>query len=540
MPNMTNCILKKTTRLKQLIQSPTLNFIMEAHNGLSAKIVEQTGFEAIWASSLSISASFGVRDTNEASWTQIVEVIEFMADATTVPILLDGDTGYGNFNNARRLVKKCEQRGIAGVCIEDKLFPKANSLLEGKKQPLADQDEFCGKIKAAKDAQQDPDFIVVARVEAFIAGWGLQEALTRAEAYRQAGADAVLIHSKEKSASEIEAFMAEWNQRLPVIIVPTNYYTTPTETFRRLGVSTVIWANHSIRSCMGAIQKTTQQIYKEESLTMIEPHIPTVQSLFKLVDMQELKIAEKMYLPESEEPVKALILAASRGTALGDLTASKPKTLLPIKGVPILDHQIQLFHNLQIQNISVVRGYKKSSISIPNIHMIDNDQHEETKDLYSLFLAHAILKGPLVIAYGDIMYKRYAIDYLMQSAGDIKILVDPTLHENDTLKDLVSCSTPFTNDFYSEDVLLKDIDFTSTLTDTHGQWAGVVVTTEKGTQILRDQLDILAQQPNFKTLSVTHLLKSLLLSNSVHVVYIKGGWIGVNEARDYEAAKAFI
>ena len=126
---------------------------MEAHNGLSARIVQETGFKGIWASGLSISAALGVRDNNEASWTQVLEVVEFMSDATNVPILLDGDTGFGNFNNVRRLVKKLEQRGIAAVCIEDKLFPKTNSFINGDRQPLADMDEFCGKVKAVKDAQ---------------------------------------------------------------------------------------------------------------------------------------------------------------------------------------------------------------------------------------------------------------------------------------------------------------------------------------------------------------------------------------------------
>ena len=164
---------------------------MEAHNALSARIVEEAGFRGIWASGLAISAALGVRDNNEASWTQVLEVVEFMTDATRVPILLDGDTGYGNFNNMRRLVKKLEQRGVAAVCIEDKLFPKTNSFIESERQPLATIDEFTGKIKAVKDAQTDPDFCLVARLEGFIAGRGLDEMLRRAEAYHLAGADAL-------------------------------------------------------------------------------------------------------------------------------------------------------------------------------------------------------------------------------------------------------------------------------------------------------------------------------------------------------------
>ena len=163
--------MKKTLLLKKLLQTRQPEFILEAHSGLSAKIVEEAGFKGIWGSGLAISASLGVRDNNEASWTQVLDVCEFMSDVTTIPILLDGDTGFGNFNNMRRLVKKLEQRDIAGVCIEDKLFPKTNSFIGGEMQPLADMDEFCGKIKAAKNTQTDEDFCVVARVEAFIAGW---------------------------------------------------------------------------------------------------------------------------------------------------------------------------------------------------------------------------------------------------------------------------------------------------------------------------------------------------------------------------------
>src|SRR6478672_8986438 len=188
--------MKKTAQLRALIESDELEFVMEAHNGLAARIVEEAGFRGIWGSGLSMSAAMGVRDNNEASWTQVLEVLEFMADASDLPILLDGDTGYGNFNNMRRLVRKLEQRGIAGVCIEDKQFPKTNSFINGEAQPLADVAEFAGKIMAGKDTQRDGDFCIVARVEALIAGWGMPEALRRAEAYRLAGADAILIHSK--------------------------------------------------------------------------------------------------------------------------------------------------------------------------------------------------------------------------------------------------------------------------------------------------------------------------------------------------------
>ena len=291
-------MLKKTSQLKQMLQSDQLEFIMEAHNGLSGKIVEEAGFKGIWGSGLTISASLGVRDNNEASWTQVLDVIEFMSDATTIPILLDADTGYGNFNNVRRLVRKLEQRNVGGMCIEDKLFPKTNSFINSEQQPLAGIEEFSGKIKAAKDTQQDPDFCVVARVEALIAGWELGEALKRAEAYYLAGADAILMHSKKSTADQILEFMREWRNTCPVVIVPTTYYDTPTAGFKGAGISLVIWANHLLRSSIKAMQQTAAQIYQERSLSSIEGKVVPVKEIFRLQDAAELKNAEKQYLPK--------------------------------------------------------------------------------------------------------------------------------------------------------------------------------------------------------------------------------------------------
>ena len=290
-------MVAKTTQFKQMLQSKELEFILEAHNGLSAKIVEEAGFKGIWGSGLAISAALGVRDNNEASWTQVLEVTEFMSDATNIPILLDADTGYGNFNNVRRLVKKLEQRKIAAMCIEDKLFPKTNSFINGEAQELAKIEEFSGKIMAAKDTQEDPDFCVVARIEAFIAGWGLDEVLKRAEAYNKAGADALLIHSKKSTAEDIFAFMKEWKDTCPVVIVPTMYYNTPTDEFRKYGISLIIWANHLVRAGIKAMQQTAAQIFKDQALTSVENEIVSVKDIFRLQNADELKKAEKVYLP---------------------------------------------------------------------------------------------------------------------------------------------------------------------------------------------------------------------------------------------------
>jgi phosphoenolpyruvate phosphomutase len=290
----------KALALKQMLSNKKqLGYIMEAHSGLSARIVQEQGFKAIWGSGLSVSASLGVRDNNEASWTQVCEVFEYMSNATDIPILVDADTGYGNFNNARMLVKKLEQIGIAGACIEDKLFPKTNSLLDERSaQPLADMKEFANKITAMKDTQTDENFCVVARIESFIAGWPLEEALARANAYSEAGADAILVHSKKKTPEDIENFMKHWDKPTPIVIVPTNYPNTPVARYNELGISSIIWANHNVRASIKAMQDTTKMIYEQQSLVEASKDIATVKDIFRLQNQDEYLSAEDKYLPK--------------------------------------------------------------------------------------------------------------------------------------------------------------------------------------------------------------------------------------------------
>jgi phosphoenolpyruvate phosphomutase len=284
----------KNQKLREIIVGSDLNFLMESHNALSAKIAEQAGFSGLWASGLTISAALGLSDRNEASWTQVLDVVEFMTDHVKIPVLLDGDTGFGNYHNVIRLVKKLCQKHVSGVCLEDKIFPKMNSFL-GESQRLTDVDDFCSKIKAAKDTSLDDDFTVIARTEALISGLGMSEALNRAEHYRQAGADAILIHSKSDNADEILTFAAEWACRCPLVIVPTKYYATPTNIFRQARISTVIWANHSLRSSIVAMRETTRHIFVNQSISNIEQDIATLEDVFELTNEVNANLADRLY-----------------------------------------------------------------------------------------------------------------------------------------------------------------------------------------------------------------------------------------------------
>jgi phosphoenolpyruvate phosphomutase len=533
---------KKTTRLKQLVTQKELAFLMEAHNGLSAKIAEEAGFDGIWGSGLSISAALGVRDNNEASWTQVLEVVEFMSDATKVPILLDGDTGYGNFNSMRRLVHKLEQRGIAGVCIEDKLFPKTNSFIRGSAQPLADAEEFAGKIRAAKEAQNDPDFVVVARVEALIAGHGLQEALRRAELYRLAGADAILMHSAQRHPNEILAFKKEWGDRLPVVIVPTKYYTTPTEAFREAGMSVVIWANHLMRSALTAMQATAAQIFKDQHLMNVEEKVAPLADVFRLQGENELEIAEKLYLPKQGPAAKAIVLAASRGVELGELTLNQPKCMVPVNGKPLLEQVAAAYRASGIKDITVVRGYKKDAVNVIGLNYVDNDAFDKTQELASLKKAEAAIDGVTIVSYGDVLFKKYIPQKLLDHEGDFVVAVDADFQESNNkgrLADYAVCSQANSKRTILSDVTLKDMTNDGETKGICGEWMGFLKLSPKGAKVVKEALAAL-DDAALSSKKMPDLLRQLMAQgHKIDVVYSTGDWLDVDSLADVLRGSAF-
>jgi len=544
LPNAEASPVKKTTQFRELLTSPETSFIMEAHNGLSAKIVEEVGFKGIWASGLSVSTALAVRDSNEASWTQVLEVLEFMADATSKPILVDGDTGHGNFNNFRRFVEKLCQRDIAAVCIEDKLFPKTNSFL-GENQPLAEIEEFCGKIKAGKDCQLDDDFCIIARVEALIAGWGLDEALRRAEAYHEAGADGILIHSKQSTADEILAFAREWGNRSPVVIVPTKYYATPTDHFREVGINLVIWANHNLRAAIGAMRDVSRQILEEETLTGIEGRVTNLGDVFEIAGNDELAEAEGRYLAAREE-TKAVLLAASRGRALQDLTEDRPKCMLDVRGQPLLQRLVGSFNGAGVRDITVVAGHKADAVNFPGINKVLNDDYETTGEAASLACALDALKGDCIVSYGDIMFRSYILNLLFDVESDIAVVVDGAWqeHRQDTPKhtaDLVSCTAAYTGDYLDDSpVDLTRIDSAMPESDAHGEWMGLMRLNAEGAKKVRAEIEAMEADGSLAKASVPDLLNRLIEKGErPRVVYITGHWLDVNDAFDLARARNF-
>ncbi len=525
--------LRKTTRLRQLVTRPDLAFLMEAHSGVSARIVEEAGFEGVWGSGLTISAGFGVRDNNELSWSQVVDHVAFMAEATSVPLLLDGDTGYGNFNNMRRLVRKLEQVGVAGVTIEDKLFPKTNSFLRSERQPLADIDEFAGKIKAGKDSQTDPDFVLVARVEALIAGWGLAEALKRGEAYHRAGADAVLIHSKDSSPAEIFAFLDAWGNRAPVVLVPTKYWRTPTEEFRARNVSVLIWANHLLRASISAMQATAAQLRREDSLLNVEPQVAPLHEVFRLQGDEELQEAESRYLPAARGgALSAVVLAAGAGHDFGGLTTYRPKAMLKVQGRPILARLLDDLGHFGCRGVTVVRGHHAAAVDVPGARFIDSPDFATTGEAWSLSLAESDLVPGTVVAFGDIVLKRHIIQALLEEAGDGMTLVVDSGLAGAEVPDRVRAERADSGRFSFAETRLQEIGEV-TPAASHGAWIGLLHLGREGASWLREAIAAARKDGTLATARLSDLITRVIAAGRpVRVVYTRGGWVNVNNLAD--------
>lgn len=257
-----------------------------AHDALSAIVAQQAGFEAVWASGLGISAAHGLPDASLLTMTNYLDAAAAMQKRVTIPVVADCDTGFGNTMNVAHMVHEYEAAGITAVCIEDKIFPKMNSFVAGR-QELTPAEEFATRIRVAKDAQATDDFFVIARIEALIAGLGTDEALRRAHVYADAGADAVLIHSKAPTSAEVEEFLKGWDRPVPVVAIPTTYPDWQLTDAMAAGVSMLIYANQGLRACVSALQATYQAMAQRGSSASLEDEIAPLSEVFGLQRLPE-------------------------------------------------------------------------------------------------------------------------------------------------------------------------------------------------------------------------------------------------------------
>ncbi|CDX12328.1 Phosphonopyruvate hydrolase [Mesorhizobium plurifarium] len=289
--------LTSRASLRAHICAGRLAHVMAAHSPLSAILAEEAGFHGIWASGFELSALYGLPDASLVSMTRHLDMVRAMAEQSSLPIIADIDTGFGNAINVIYAIQQYERAGAAAVVIEDKAFPKVTSLLADGRQELIRTEEFAGKIRAAVATRTDADFLVIARTEALIAGLGEAEALKRAGAYEEAGADMILIHSKRKMPDEVESFVRAWRGEAPIVIVPTAYPEMNETRIRALGkIAMVIYGNHAIRAAVTAMKDVFARIRADGGIHRIDPEIVSVEEIFRLQKMDAVKANENRFL----------------------------------------------------------------------------------------------------------------------------------------------------------------------------------------------------------------------------------------------------
>lgn len=283
-------------RLRTRLAQPGPLIALGAHSPLSALLAEEAGADAIWASGFEISASQGVPDANVLTMSEQLAAAAGMARRVELPVIADCDNGFGNAVNVIRTVRDYEAAGIAGVCLEDNVFPKRCSFYAGVQRELVSAEVHAAKLEAALEARRSPDFVVIARTEAYIAGHGMEEAQRRAERYAEAGADLILLHSKNPEYAELQAFARAWSRPTPLVAVPTIYDQVSAEELASDGFKLVIFANHGLRASLRAMQETFQTLVSARRASSVADTVASLEEVYARVGVEELRAQERRYL----------------------------------------------------------------------------------------------------------------------------------------------------------------------------------------------------------------------------------------------------
>jgi len=285
----------RVSRLKRLIKSKDIVRILESHNSLTGLIIEKINvvknkknyeFDGMWSSSLTDSATKGLPDNSSLSFSARISSLNDIMDVTTKPLVFDADNG-GQIEHLPYLVKSLERSGASAIIMEDKVGLKKNSLFKNQSDTKQDKPQlFAKKIQKICSSRQSQDFMVIARIESFILGKGLKDALNRAEIYSKAGADAILIHSKEKTPREIFSFSKEFKKSknfIPLVSVPSTYSIVHEKDLIKNGFKLVIYANQLLRSAYPAMQNTAITILKNRRAFEADKKIIPIKEIINLI-----------------------------------------------------------------------------------------------------------------------------------------------------------------------------------------------------------------------------------------------------------------
>jgi phosphoenolpyruvate phosphomutase len=546
----------KARALRELFQSKPILRIVGAHDGLGAKLIEQADFDGVWASGFEISTSHTVPDANILTMTELLGAASAMNHATALPVVCDCDTGFGNALNAMHMVKRYEAAGMAAVVIEDKLFPKVNSFVPGR-QELAPVEEFMGKIEAAKNAQKSGDFMVFARTEALIAGWGMEEAVRRAYAYAEAGADGIVIHSKAATPDEIFTFAERWSAKLPLVAIPTTYSQVTEAQLAARGFKMVIYANQGLRASVRAVQETLRAIERAGSAAPVEDRIASMREIFRIQGMSDMKRNEERF--SVKESIHAVIPAAGDPPrAFRAMLGDKPLCMLEIAGKPLLERQADLLRSCGVTDICVVGGYGSDKIRPDGMTVLHNPDHRTTSHVHSLMLAQEHFGKKCVMVYSDVMFDRQILEHLLKSPHPVTIGIDrayQTLPYREKKLDLVSVeSAPKTGGARSLHLNqfkpVRRAGRSLAKGQATHEFAGVAFFQEEGIALLSRAWEEARakfkgrpfyESPSVESADLMDFLQYLIDSeHPVHGMEVEHGWSEIHSLDDYERVNAHL
>jgi len=552
--------------LKRGLEQKKILRIMEAHSGLSALVAESASvksdsgvleFDGLWESSLTDSATKGLPDVELISLDSRITTVNEILEVTQKPLIVDGDTGRSPLE-FEHLVKRLERLGVSAVIIEDKVFPKRNSLDTSAKQTLEDPRLFSEKIARGKQASQTDEFMIISRLESLIAGTGLDDALARAETYIKAGVDGVMIHSQKKEDQEILAFAKAYGplcerlgRRPPLVCVPTTYCHITDAELADHGFNIAIHANHLLRSSFKAMEQAAVSILTNDRSQESEELCTPTARIFQVVGFDRIKEQDKT--DNKSQRYSVIIPAAGKDPVFTET----PKSMVNVSGRPIIDYQVEQVRKSGLTNnkIVVVRGHEAQQFTRTDVEYIDNDQYLTHHSLHSLFRAEPAMKDGFLLLYSDILFDQALIQKLGDSDGDIVLLLDNSYrhHQHTTEKKLelvVSSrqSTSSTRSLSAQDsVNITRIGKRIVKENADYEFVGMAFFSERGAQILKEVFDEAKSQnkipfqeaENFQQAAIIDIIQEVIDQGFVvQGLELSQGWIEVHNREDVAAAEA--
>lgn len=559
---------ERLSSLKSKLDGNGFVRLIEAHNGLSGLIggnvkVEKNGgiieFDGFWESSFTDAGSRGLPDAGIIGFDSRLRTIEQIFDVTEKPMIVDGDTGRTSAE-FEHLVSRLEKLGVSGVVIEDKTFPKRCSLDSSARQSLEDVSEFSTKIKRGEDVKIHDEFMIIARIESLIAGVGMEDALTRAESYIQAGADGIMIHSKKSDPREVLEFSDLYEEkcrdigkRVPLVAVPTTYNLIKDQELVEHGFNIIIHANHLLRSAHKAMREVSETILLNDRSFEADPICSPVLDIFEDVGFEWIKTQDRKY--SKTQKLSVIIPAAGK-----DLTfKGMPKALIEINGKPIIKRQLEIIRKTGIRNVSVVRGYKSEKFDSKkySLNYYENPEYEEKHSLHSLFCARKSMKDGFILVFSDILFNQEIFQNLVESKEDIVLLLDESYryHKEDLEKDLdlvvgKKKRSPYHRELQPTSLVeVTGIGKKINKDRSDYEFIGIAYFSERGAEILEKVYDDCSENheekfhesESFDQAAITDIIQEIIDRGfTVYGQEVYKGWMEIHEKEDEEKARGML